>query len=476
MERGNLSRRGFLARSLGGLTAAGLPLWYAKETLADLQDKDSKEKKVGPNDRITMAAIGTGTNRTRKAPRDPMRGERGVHIMQDAMGQQGVQMVAVCDVDRPNAEFARDIVRNARQGGSRDCRVYTDFRELLQNRDIDAVTIGTPDHWHALVAIAAMRAGKDVYCEKPLTLTLSEGQAMVRTARATNKIVQTGSQQRSDALFRLACEMARNSRLGRVQRITTVIGSNPAGGPFAAEDVPEGLDWNFWLGPTARVDYVKQRCHYDFRWWYDYSGGKMTDWGAHHNDIAQWALGMDESGPISVRGTGTAPRNEANCFNCHPEFQVTFGYQGGAQVICRSQPPREGWTHPNNGVLIEGEDGKWIFVNRGSIAANDGDRRTSRILNDELREGAVRLPVSNNHMGNFIECLRSRRQPICNVVVGHRSCSVCHLGNIAVRFFNDQQLTWNPRDERFEGERAEAANRHLTRTMRDPWRIEAGNS
>jgi predicted dehydrogenase len=475
LQRGNLSRRGFMARSLGALTVAGLPLWFARETV-DAQEQKRKKNRPAANDRLVMAAIGTGSNRFREASLRPTRGERGVHIMQDAMRQPGVQMIAVCDVDRPNAEFAANIVRTAEQGGSRECRVFEDYRELLQNRDIQAVTIGTPDHWHAAVAIAAMRAGKDVYCEKPLTLTLEEGKAMVRVARETNKIVQTGSQQRSDGRFRLACELVRNGRIGPVRQVTTLIGTNPRGGPFPTEAPPEGLNWDFWLGPTPRVDFVKQRCHYEFRWWYEYSGGKMTDWGAHHNDIAQWGLGMDESGPVAVQGSGAAPAM-GNSYNCHPTFEVTFTYANGGsegpRVVCRHGPPdnfpaRSGNRPHDNGILFEGEGGKWIFVNRGTIMASE-----QRLIDEPLPQSATRLPVSTNHMGNFMECLRSRQQPICHVGVGHRSVSVCHLGNIAIRFFPNQRLQWDPRAERFTGDRAEEANRHLSRPYRAPYRLEA---
>src|SRR5262249_23760476 len=292
-----------------------------------------------------------------------------------AMGQRGVRMVAVCDVDAVNKDFAANIV-------GRDCRKFSDYRELLRDRTIDAITIGTPDHWHALIAIAAMRAGKDVYCEKPLTLTHEEGVAMVRGSRETRKILQTGSQQRSDARFRLACELVRNGRIGRVQRIETIIGANPVGGPFQVRPVPEGLDWNFWQGPTGPVDFVTERCHYQFRWWYEYSGGKMTDWGAHHNDIAQWALGMDENGPISGEGTGASPSDRPNSYNCHPTFEVTYRYgngpngAAGTRLICRSGPA-EGWPIrennrvASNGILFEGEDNKWIWVSRGNIQASD---------------------------------------------------------------------------------------------------------
>jgi predicted dehydrogenase len=326
-----------------------------------------------------------------------------------------------------------------------------------------------------------MRAGKDVYCEKPLTLAVNEGKELVRVARETKRVFQVGSQQRSDARFRLACELVRNGRIGRVNRVTTLIGANPVGGPFQVRPVPDGLDWNFWKGPTADVEFVPQRCHYEFRWWYEYSGGKMTDWGAHHNDIAQWALGMDESGPISIRGTGAAPSTAANSYNCHPTFEVTYTYGNGpnggegTRLICRSGPA-QGWpirennNVAGNGILFEGEDNKWIWVSRSTIQASD---RT--LLDEALPAGATRLPrvtaTANQHMNNFIQCVRSREQPICHAGIGHRSVSVCHLGVIATRFFANTTLRWDPREERFTGDNAEAANGHLARAVRAPWRL-----
>src|SRR5262245_9536076 len=479
MNRGNMSRRGFLSRTLAGMVGAGLPAWYAQDLLAAQEPQRVRPPQA--NDRIVMGAIGTGTNYTRRGS-GQLHGERGIGIMQDAMGQTGVQMVAVCDVDAHNKRYAANIVNQRNR--NTDCQQFEDYRELLRNRDIQAVTIGTPDHWHALVAIAAMRAGKDVYCEKPLTLTLAEGKEMVRVAQQTNRVLQTGSQQRSDNRFRLACELVRNNRVGTVRRVSTFIGDNPRGGPFRVEQPPEGLNWNFWLGPTQRVDYVKERCHYEFRWWYEYSGGKMTDWGAHHNDIAQWALGMDDAGPISVAGTGQANDTRANCYNCHLGFEATYTYgngpegRAGTQLVCRPAP-QAGWVGrdlregrqnraPDNGVLFEGEDNKWIFVNRGMIAASD-----RRLLDEPLGQGATRLPVSTNHMANFITCVRNRQQPICHVGIGHRSCSVCHIGNIAIRLGRgaDRPLRWDPRQERFGDD--EEANRMLSREMRAPWRLDA---
>jgi predicted dehydrogenase len=479
IERGNLSRRGFLARSAAAFAAAGLPAWHSQEMIAFAQDNPPRRN--GGNDVLRMAAIGTGTNRTRRTGNQPIRGERGIAIMNNAMTVNGqtnpaVRMVAVCDVDRPNAEFAAHTV-NTRYN-NRDCRVFDDYRRVLEDRNIDAVTIGTPDHWHAIIAIAAMKAGKDVYCEKPLTLTIDEGKALVRVARETNRILQTGSQQRSEmnGMFRIAAELVRNNRVGRLRQITTLIGDNPQG-TFQVRPVPEGLNWDFWLGPTARVDYVPERCFYEFRWWYEYSGGKMTDWGAHHNDIAQWALGKDGSGPNRISGRGIAPSTVPNSYNCHRDFEVNYTYDMGdgrdaVTLRCRANTP-QGWNIrnamgqlQNNGVLFEGENNQWIFVSRASLFASD-----RRLIDEPLPQNATRLEVSNNHMANFLSCVRSRQAPICNPTVGHRSCSVCHLGVISTRL--GQALQWNPQEERFTGDHAEEANRMLSRPYREPYRLEA---
>src|SRR5262249_6940416 len=265
--------------------------------------------------------------------------------------------------------------------------------------------------------------------------------------------------------------LVRKTRVGRLRKLTTLLGDNPPGGPFQVKPPFDGLNWDFWLGPTPRVDYVPQRCHYEFRWWYEYSGGKMTDWGAHHNDIAQWALNMDNSGPVQVEATrADQPDERPNCYNCHPNFVVRYTYANGTVLECRSQG--------ETGVRFEGEDGKWIFVGRGRITAGRGTTEDRRLIDEPLPEGATRLlVVSNGHMGNFLDCVRSRQQPICNVNVGHRSVTVCHIGNIAVR--TGGRLRWDPTQERFTGENAEEGNRMLSRELRAPWaeswRQQAGN-
>jgi predicted dehydrogenase len=414
--------------------------------VAGLEERSARAlaQKDGP---IVMGAIGTGG--------------RGQGIMEDAL-HRGARFVAVCDVDAGHCREAIAVIQRRRQQGTVD--TYNDFRELLDRKDIDAVTIGTPDHWHALIAIEAMKRGKDVYCEKPLTLTVEEGQAMVKVARMRKPVFQTGSQQRSDARFRLACELARNGRIGKIHTVETRIGDNPEGGPFPTSSVPPGLDWDFWLGQTPEVDFVEKRCHGEFRWWYEYSGGKVTDWGAHHNDIAQWGLGTDGSGPVQIESTAGAPAHkEPNCYNCPPRFNITYTYApnaakycDGTRLICTAGG--------ENGVKFVG-DGGWIFVSRDRIDASD-----KKLLDEPLAADAVRLYKSDDHMRNFLNCVKSRETPICDIEVGFRSVTICHLGNISLRL-GGRTLRWDPVRETFEGDAL--AIQMLARKMRAPWKLEA---
>jgi predicted dehydrogenase len=479
MDKGNLSRRGFMQRSLAGLAAAGLPLWYAREVFeAEAGAAEERKKPVGPNGRIVMGAIGIGSPQS-----------RGRAIMGEARRDKGVQYVAVCDVDKRHRE------RAAKEVGS-DCSQFEDFRQLLDNKDINAVTIATPDHWHALIAIDALRKGKDVYCEKPLTLTVDEGKALVKVAKATGRVFQVGSQQRSEfgGRFRLACELVRNGRIGKVQRVETRIGSNPTSPSLPAVPVPEGLNWDFWLGPTPQVDYLylakgKQaytNCHYEFRWWYQFSGGKMTDWGAHHNDTAQWALGMDGSGPVAVEALAQAPSKDPHRYDCHPTFTVTYTYADGTKLVCshtqlngapdpkqttsKGRDGKERQVGHDNGVLFVGEGGKWIFVNRGVITASD-----EKLIQEKLPGDAARLHVGDprvagNHMANFLDAVRKGKPDlcICPAEVGHRSATVCHLGVIALR--SGKKLKWDPAKEAFAGD--EEANKWLSRPMRGEWKLD----
>jgi predicted dehydrogenase len=435
-----------MQRSLAALAAAGLPAWYAREVFTL-----DEEKKKPADEQILMGAIGIGSLQSRNRA-----------LVGEARKDKNVKFIAVCDVDAGHRDAAAKLFDN-------EVKKHEDFRELLDNKDIRAITIAVPDHWHALVAIEALKKGKDVYCEKPLTLTVAEGQALVKVAKKTGQIFQTGSQQRSEfgGKFRLAAELVRNGRIGKISTIETRIDGNPQSPSLPKVEVPKGLNWDFWLGPTPMVEYVEKpkpnarpqdpvftRCHYEFRWWYDYSGGKMTDWGAHHNDIAQWALGMDESGPVAVEAEGEAPSKEANSYNCHPQFKVTYTYDNGVKLICTSKG--------ENGVKFNGEDGKWIFVSRSKIEASD-----KKLLEEKLPDSAVKLYHTDNHMANFLEGVRTRKACICPAEVGFHSVVVCHIGVIALR--TGKKLKWDPKEMKFDD--AEA-NKLLSREMRKPWKLD----
>jgi predicted dehydrogenase len=450
MHPSGLSRRGFLASSLGTLVAAGLPEWYAKQVLADQQEKAAK--KFGPNDRIRFGVIGTG-DRFGGIHKSKEGGPVKHQLLADLFRHKdkGWEIVAVCDVDKVRRETTAWNIAEGDEAKAKQIAKYEDFRELVGRNDIDAVVIVTPDHWHTLPAVAAAKAKKDIYLEKPMTLTVAEAEALVKAVRGNNVILQVGSQQRSDARFRLACELVRNGRIGQIQTVETRIGGIKPEGPFQVTKAPPELNWDFWLGQTAKVPYVKERCHYQFRWWYEYSGGKVTDWGAHHNDIAQWALGMDGNGPTSVESVGKAD-DRPNCYNVHYQFEITYKYPTGTVLKCKSDG--------ENGVLFKGEKGE-IFVSRTTIRASD-----DKLLKEPLASNATRLYVSNDHMGNFFECLRSRKDPICHVDVGASSVNVCHIGNISLRL-GGKKLQYNPSKRQFEGD--DEANKMLSREMRKPY-------
>jgi predicted dehydrogenase len=330
-----------------------------------------------------------------------------------------------------------------------------DYRRLLDRKDIDAVVICTPDHWHALTTIHACQAGKDVYCEKPLSLTIAEGRKMVEAARGHQRVVQTGSQQRSAPEFRRACELVRNGGLGKVHTILVGLPKcNHAGAPKPDSDPPSGLDYDFWLGPAPQRPYNESRVHYYFRFFWDYSGGQMTNFGAHHLDIAQWALGMDDSGPVATEGTGAF--HPQNWHEVSEKCRVTHTYADGTKVIVGQQ---EGEIPV--GVTFLGDQGK-LFVNRGKLIAEPKE-----LLEQELGANAVRLEESPNHHANFLECVKSRARPICDVEIGHRSATVCHLGNIAIRL--GRKLAWDPSREEFVGD--DEVNTWLSRPYRAPWSL-----
>lgn len=417
-------RRRFL-RAAGGAAGAAI---LANSGLATTA---AAARRVAANDRIGFGLIGCGDL------------GRNWHLA-SVLGIHDLEVVAVADVDRDHLEQAVAMTEGKAKG-------YGDFRALLDRKDVDAVMVVTPDHWHALAAIAACEAGKDVYCEKPLSYTVAEGRAMVAAARRFGRVVQTGSQQRSSHDFHWACDLVRNGHIGKVRRVVACLGGGPTSDPTPDEAVPARLDWNAWVGPRPLVPYNPQRCHYTFRWFYDYSGGKMTDWGAHHLDIAQWALGAELSGPVAVAGTAVHPARGG--FETAVTFEVRYRYADGVELVATSEG--------ENGVTFEGSEGQ-LFVSRERIAADPPE-----ILDRELGSGAVRLYESRDHRRDWIECMRTRALPICDVEIGHRSATVCHLGNIAIRL--GRALTWDPAAERFEGD--DAANRLLRRPMRAPYAL-----
>ncbi len=432
-----VSRRSFLKTCSLAATATGLPLWFLEREL----DAAAPAESASANERPGIALIGCGG--------------RGTGVARDATRFGNV--VAVCDVDAGHAEQA---AKTFTKDGKAP-RIHHDFREAIAQKDVQVLVNGTPDHWHTLVNLAAALAKKDVYSEKPLTLTIDEGRRLVETVKKTGIILQTGSQQRSDARFRLACELVRGGRIGKVKQAHVWLPAGLHGGPFATKPIPNGLDWDHWLGQAPKVDYVPERCHMSFRYWLDYSGGTMTDWGAHHNDIVRWAVGL--AGPVQIEAK-VLKEPVPGGYSAPSEYDVSYTYANGVIHRVRStvdDNPYGGVVKKDgqrNGIRFEGSDG-WIWVTRGDLKASNPE-----LLKKPLPEGPERLPVSNDHMGNFFQSVASRKPPICDAETGHRSASVCHLGVLALRL--GQPLHWDPEQERFTGDHAKEANALVAREMR----------
>ncbi len=429
-------RRRFLKSSAAILAASTLPKWFVDECDA----RPAPRKVLSPNEQPAIALVGCG----------------GMGRGDAKNASRFGRVVAVCDVDESHIGEAKKLFP--------DATGYKDFRKVMERDDIHVVVCGTVDHWHTLVSIAAMRSGKDVYCEKPLTLTIEDGKQIVRVARKTKAVLQTGSQQRSDKNFRLACELVRNGRIGKLKHVNTILPGGMREGPFKPVPIPAGLDWDFWQGPTADVEYVKERCHFSFRYWFEYSGGTITDWGAHHNDIALWGSGFERSGPVSVEAQALSQPIPGG-YTAIADYKIEYTYANGLTHTCESTRDNTvtgGVVNPNgklHGTRFEGTDG-WIWITRGKIEASRPE-----ILTEALTGKAERLYVSDDHMGNFFDCVRSRKQPICEPEIGHRSASVCHLGSMALRL--GRKLKWDPKAEHFVGDKE--ANKLLAREMRKPW-------
>jgi hypothetical protein len=414
-----------------------------------------------PSKRVTLGVIGCGNQATVDLP--------------EFLNNDACQVIAVCDVNKASygyktpkqflgREPVRDLIngfyaKSQRSGLFKGCDIYSDFRELLARKDLDAVAIIAPDHWHAIMTIHAAAAGKDIYCQKPLGLTVRDGQEMIKAVRRHKRILQTGSQYRSYAIVRRACEIVRSGRLGKIKRVETYVAENNFSGPgpgWKSAPVPAGFDYNFWLGPAPDAPYHPDRCLYKFRFIRDYSGGQTTNFGAHSNDIVQWALGMDDTGPVEFSDRGSEFPPAGDLFNTAIKVNFRARYANGIELDC--------FTDKRSfGARFEGTDG-WLFVNGRTIEAS-----SPAIKDAVIGPNEPRLPVSENHYRNFIDCVKSRQDPIEPVEAGHRTGSLCHLGNIAMLL--KRTIKWDPKKEEIVGD-AEAS-RLLAQPLRAPWSYRA---
>jgi predicted dehydrogenase len=437
-----LSRRDFLRKGIVAGTLYAVPLVVPYSVFGA----------AAPSNRVTIGAIGIG--------RQCFEAD-----LPEILGFKDVQVVAVCDVDGRRLENARRLVERTyaaktSTGEFKGCDTYRDFRELLARRDIDAVLVCPPDHWHGSIAIAAAGAGKDLFVQKPLTYTIEEGRVLSDTVRRFGRILQVGSQQRSDDKFRFACEIVRNGRIGKLHTIKIGLPQDPPTTVHPTMSVPKELDYDMWLGPAPWSAYTVKRVHptndYSRPGWMevsDYCLGMIANWGAHHIDIAQWAMGTELTGPVEVEGRANFFRD--GLWDVYDKFSVEYTYANGVKMIVTDD------TLNKVGLLFEGDKG-WVFVTRGDIDANPKE-----LLSSVIGPNEIHLYKSNNHKANFIECIKSRGQTIAPVEVAHRSCSACILGYIAMRL--GRKLKWDPQAERFVND--EQANRMLSRPMRSPWHL-----
>lgn len=361
------------------------------------------------------------------------------------------KVLMVCDVDAYRMRKAKAMIDA--HYDTEDCAMTQDFREVLARKDIDTVMISTPDHWHTLISLMALRAGKDVQCEKP-TLTIDEGKLLIETVRKHNRVFQTSTEDRSVPEYHRMAELVRNGRIGKLQRIEVILPRQPntAGDP-TPQPVPKDLDWEMWLGPAPYAPYTKDRVHFNFRWIWDYSGGIICDWGTHLFDTAQWANDTERSGPVEVEGTGTFW--EDGLYNTVKDYDVTYRYANGVVMTCKPGNPSikfigaEGWV---------GNQG-W----RGKVEAS-----SATILNSVISPNDLHLYTNpKGEHDDFLKCVKSRKDPYFPVDIGHRVSTVCHLANIAIRL--GRKLKWDPKAERFVQDNQ--ANAMLSRPMRAPWKL-----
>ena len=422
------------------------------------------------NDRIAIGCIGMG----------------GMGCGDSHLASAFGDIIALCDVDTRRYEAAKAAFQNL--GFAKDAECYQDYRKLLDRKDVDVVIHASPDHWHTKINLDALQAGKDIYTEKPLTLTIDEGKKLCKAVKETNRVVQTGTQQRSDAGFQTAVELVRNKRIGELKQVWVSLPFfSTRGGPYLKEDVPAELDWDVYQGQAPLHDYNVNRTHSSFRWWYEYAGGILTDWGNHHMDIAQWGMDCELTGPISVEARALYPNEgREHHFNTPDRFFSKMQYANGVEMLFfgaaapigaedtyasddkiawlyGKDVPDEIPTYNRDGILFIGDRGR-VFVNRGGAYG----RPVEQLADNPFKSSDWRVIPSNNHMGNFFDAVRTRAVPVAPVDIEHRSVSTCHLANISIRL-GGRKLQWNPDKEEFVGD-AEA-NEMLTRPQRSPYQF-----
>jgi predicted dehydrogenase len=455
----SLNRREFLAKSaLAAAAGLSLPMLTSCATTSR-----SRVRRPAPSGRVNLGVIGYGTIAIKYTP----------NFLRDSR----VQAVAVADpvTDLPNYGYTGE-ERAGRLVGQRalekyyadsttsgiykGCHPYEDFREMLAREDLDAIYIATPDHWHCAAALLCASQGKHIYSQKPLALTIAEGRRMVNAVTASGITWQTGSQQRSSIYFRTACEFVRNGRLGRIQGIKVGLPGgrydwSKLGARNQPETPPQELNYDLWLGPAPQRPYTPALLQVNWRNNWDYSGGMITDWGAHHLDIVQWALDMDASGPVAIENVVATLPPQTEIYNTPTEFSFDAVYANGIRVNVSSQHP--------NGILFEGEDGKSIFVSRQELTMEPGALRQEKIRPDEIN-----LYKSKLHEENFVDCIYSAKPTAAPVEAAHRSITIAHLANIAIRL-GRTSLRWDPATEQVIGD--DAANKMLSRPMRQPYAV-----
>jgi len=437
------SRRQFLKKTASGVIGvAGLPLILPPDILGT-------NGRIPPSDKINLGLIGVG--------------EMGTGHLKSFIEYDDIHIAAICDVNSDHRFQAKKIVDT--RYGNEDCDTYNDFRELLSRKDIDAVVIATPDHWHALIGIEAARQGKHMYYEKPLSLFFNECQAMRQAINRYNVVFQLGTQQRSDERFRFACELVRNEKIGKLNRIIIGSASYNQVPVQPVETVPEGFDYDMWLGPAPFSPYTHLRCTRNFTLIYDYSVGCISGaWGIHHVDIAQWALNADRTGPVAVEGTGTVASD--GLYDTIQTWWVEHTYANGVKVIhtdhisVRAKIPQFN-VPASMGILFEGSEG-WIYVARGYI-----DAQPKNLLRSIISPNEIQLQRSNDHRRNFLDAVKTRELTICPIETAVRSDTLCHQADIAIRL--GQKLYWDPVKEKFIDN--PWANLLLSRSMRSPWHL-----